>query len=90
MNANELLEVKFQNRMSTTSYTRLNIVFIKTKIFEIYTFHFLKFQLQKQQKNVLLEDILTKIDMFVLKILSSGFCVLLKMTKITIVLCSIA
>ena len=72
--------------MSTTSYTRLNIVFIKTKIFEIYAFHFLKFQLQKQQKNVLLEDILTKIDMFVLKILSSGFCVLLKMTKITIVL----
>lgn len=84
-------EAQFQNRMSTTLYTRLNIVFIKTKIFEIlYTFHFLKFQLQKQQKNVLLEDILTKIDMFVLKILSSGFCVLLKMTKITIVQCSIA
>ena len=77
------MEVQFQNRMSTTSYTRLNIVFIKTKIFEIYAFHF---QPQKQQKNVLLEDILTKIDMFVLKILSSGFCVLLKMTKITIVL----
>ena len=55
----------------------------KQKYLKYMLFIFWSFSCKNNKKNVLLEDILTKIDMFVLKILSSGFCVLLKMTKIT-------